>query len=282
MIMEDRGSFGVSLRSAARQPARAFVDVAPGDVEMAVAAIIGIGDRLPFPPRRMVEQQRQPRPAVRRPDRLEIGEILLVERDDMVEPVEIAAASPGAPADARCRRRCAAPRRSRARSAARRHASRRCRPNRPRRRARAAPPPRGTPLRRAASGRYCRGRRTGPGEASHQALLPKRAALLARCKQKHNRGDPMAAIETGKRARAAADPRIGPYAWYALVRPRPGLRHQFHRPADPLDPRRGHQARPPRLTTPRSASSTAPPSRSSTLCSASRSAGSPTAGIAAG
>ena len=88
--------------------------------------------------------------------------------------------------------------------------------------------------------------------------------------------------KTVEEAPPPARPRIGAYAWYALFRPRPRLHRQFHRPADPLDPGRRHQARPRRLATPRSAFSTAPPSPSSTLCSASRSGASPTAGIAAG
>ena len=123
----------------------------------------------------------------------------------MVEAVGNRRASPAAPADARCRRRCA-----RATAVARAVGRIADMPvagagaNRPRRRARAAPPRRGTPPRRAASGRYCRGRRTGPRRVMrHPALLPKRAALLARCKQKHNREGRMA---TDRRASRAAPP----------------------------------------------------------------------------
>ena len=201
----------------------------------------------------------------------------------MVEPLEIAARHLARAQMRRCRRRCAAPPRSRAGPAAGRHASRRC--------------PRGIhldvepePLGLGAERRLGERRAADIAEAdeqdlhSHrtQALLPKRPALLAKSKQKHNRGDAMASARGGSRAGGAGQTAHRRLCLVRPVRPGAGLHHQFRRPADPLDPGRRHQARPRRRRTRRSASSTAPPSPSSTPCSASRSGGSPTAGIAAG
>ena len=90
------------------------------------------------------------------------------------------------------------------------------------------------------------------------------------------------ATTTWRGRRRGRRPRIGAYAWYALfVLVLVYIINFIDRQIISIlaqDIKRDLHAR----RTPRSASSTAPPSRSSTPCSASRSAGSPTAGIAAG
>lgn len=72
-----------------REVARPGRDIGPGRVEMRVIAIIGIGDRLSFAARNMIEQQRQTSLGSRRPHRFERGEILGIERDDMIEYFEV-------------------------------------------------------------------------------------------------------------------------------------------------------------------------------------------------
>ena len=64
-------------------------DIRPGRGETGLLAVIGVGHGLPFPTRHMIEQQRQVGRRVRGPHRRQIDEILLVERDDVAEPVEV-------------------------------------------------------------------------------------------------------------------------------------------------------------------------------------------------
>ena len=113
---------------------------------------------------------------------------------------------------------------------------------RPRRRARAAPPRRGR--RASASGE----RQILPRQTNRIAVIGMHASLVAKARrsasqmQRQEQSEGIGWRPRDRRGcRAGADP--GQRLWLVRpVRPRPGLHHQFRRPADHLDPRPGHQA----------------------------------------
>ncbi len=201
MIMEDEAHAALLLQRP-RQPARGFGHVAPGDVEMAVVAIIRIGDRLPFAARRHGRAAATAAPGFRpaasrsRSARFSASSATIwsnrsksprvtwrARRWEMSTPLRRAAAiarrSGGSPA-------CQSPVPAESTST-----------SSPSRSGLGAERRLGE--RRAAD--IAEADEQDPSRSSHQALLPKRPALLARSKQKHNRGDVMAAHRGGGRAR---------------------------------------------------------------------------------
>ena len=64
-------------------------DLVPGNAEPSLVAVIGIGDRLAFAPRNMVEEQTDPRDSICRSHCLEIREITLIKRQDMGKEAKI-------------------------------------------------------------------------------------------------------------------------------------------------------------------------------------------------